>query len=1016
MTPNFDEFLLGEIVDAIIVKTPEDRVVYWNRGAQDLFGYTSEEAVGRLEGELIIPTDRMEDEGEMLRKVLVAELPTYETTRRKKDGSLVYVDVSSKAIRNREGRVEYILSTSKDVTRLKTLRDAELAAHNEEALRSEQKLLLQSTALATAANAVVITDAKGIILWVNEAFASLTGYSSEEVMGKTPRLLKSGKHDRKFYQNLWATILSGKTWRGNFTNRRKDGSLYHDEHTITPVRSKEGVITHFIAIMNDMTERRRAEQQLTLLDTCVSKLSDVVMITEAELIDEPGPRIVFVNEAFERLTGYTQAETLGRTPRILQGPKTGRRVLAEIRQALIQHQPIRRQLINYRKDGTEYWMDIDIVPIFDAEGKCTHFAAIERDITEARRIDEQLLWKTAMLEAQLNADIDGILIVNSDRQKVLQNRRMVDLWSLPEEWADESDHQRRYDWIIKQVKNPRQFAEKVAYLYDHPDDVSHDEVELLDGRFFDRYTAPVRGQDGKNFGRIWSFRDVTERKKAVEQIAEQADFLDKARDAIIVRDLEGKVLFWNKGAERNYGWTRQEVVGRSILEIIHTDPKKFEEINRLTISRGEWNGELHHVTKDRRELTIEVHATLIRDNEGRPKSVLSINSDITEKKLIEAQFLRAQRMESIGTLAGGIAHDLNNILAPIMMSIDVLKTTAGDPQTKQILETIRSSAKRGADIVRQVLSFARGLEGERIEIHPKHLLKDLERIIKDTFPKDIRLEFSIPKDTWTILGDPTQVHQILLNLCVNARDAMPNGGSLAISVENCVLDEHYAAMNMQAKSGRYVSITVTDSGTGIPPEIHGKIFEPFFTTKELDKGTGLGLSTVMAIIKSHGGVVNVYSEPGKGTTFKVYLPAMEKSSEAEKDPSEEVSLPRGNGETVLLVDDEASILTITGQTLQAFGYRILTAINGAEAVAIYAQHRDQIAVVLTDMKMPVMDGLATIHALRRINPAVKIVAMSGLTENGGAGKVSGAGVKHFLTKPCTSEILLKTMRAILDEA
>jgi nitrogen-specific signal transduction histidine kinase/CheY-like chemotaxis protein len=395
--------------------------------------------------------------------------------------------------------------------------------------------------------------------------------------------------------------------------------------------------------------------------------------------------------------------------------------------------------------------------------------------------------------------------------------------------------------------------------------------------------------------------------------------------------------------------------------------------------------------------------------------VLAINTDITEKKKIEAQFMRAQRMESIGTLAGGVAHDLNNILAPIMMSIDVLKEIATEPQAKSILETIEVSAKRGADIVRQVLSFARGLEGERIEVQPKHLLKDLENIIKDTFPKDIRLRFSVPNDIWTILGDPTQIHQVILNLCVNARDAMPDGGALTIGAENCVLDEQYAAMNIQAKPGRYVQIYVADSGTGIPPELIDKIFEPFFTTKDLTKGTGLGLSTVMGIVKSHDGIVNVYSEPGRGTTFKVYLPALETSAEARKEQVEEAILPRGNGETVLVIDDEASILVITSQTLQAFGYRVLTAADGAEGVAVYARHMNEIAVVLTDMMMPVMDGPATIHALMRINPKVRIVAASGLGANGGTAKAVGQGVKHFLTKPYTAGILLRAMREILGE-
>jgi len=511
-------------------------------------------------------------------------------------------------------------------------------------------------------------------------------------------------------------------------------------------------------------------------------------------------------------------------------------------------------------------------------------------------------------------------------------------------------------------------------------------------------------------------RDVTERKQAEKQIEEQAALLDKAQDAIVTLDLERKVLFWNQGAERLYGWTREDVLGRYVSELFYKTPKQFEEITNSTLSEGEWSGELVQLTKDRREVIVYSRRTLIRDNEGRPKSFLVINTDITEKKKLEAQFMRAQRMESIGTLAGGIAHDLNNILAPIMMSIDVLKTTSGNPQTTDILDTIAVSAKRGADIVRQVLSFARGLEGERIEVQPKHLLKDLESIIRDTFPKDIRLQFSIPKDTWTILGDPTQVHQILLNLSVNARDAMPNGGTLSVGVENCALDEQYAAMNLQTKPGRYVQISVTDSGTGIPANLLERIFEPFFTTKDLNKGTGLGLSTVMAVVKSHGGFINVYSELGKGTTFKVYLPAMEASSEANKEQLEQPSLPRGNGETILVVDDEASIVTITTQTLQAFGYRVLTATDGADAVATYAQHQDKIAVVLTDMKMPVMDGPATIHALMRLNPEVKIVGASGLNANDGVAKASGTGVRYFLTKPYTARTLLKTIREILDEA
>ena len=534
-------------------------------------------------------------------------------------------------------------------------------------------------------------------------------------------------------------------------------------------------------------------------------------------------------------------------------------------------------------------------------------------------------------------------------------------------------------------------------------------------RNFSARGVPVLNPDGSVREWVGCCMDITERKESQEQIAEQASFLDKTQDAIIVRNLKGEILFWNKGAEKMYGWPREDVIGRDLHKLLYANPQKFEEVNEITISQGEWSGELVHLARDGHEIIIEARTTLIRDRMGQPKSVLAIKTDVTEKRKTQAQFLRSQRMESIGTLAGGIAHDLNNILAPIMMSIDLLKKPSNSPQTEKVLQSIEVSAKRGADIVRQVLSFARGLEGDRIEIQMNDLLKDLQAIIADTFPKDIRLQFNFPQDTWIILGDPTQLHQVLLNLCVNARDAMYNGGELTVSVENSVLDDHYVAMNLPAKKGRYVKINVTDTGMGIPPKLIDKIFEPFFTTKELAKGTGLGLSTVMAIVKSHEGMINVYSEQGKGTTFSVYLPAADISSEARKVQTARINLPHGNGETVLVVDDEASILSITSQTLEKFGYRVLTATDGADALAIYLQHRDTVAVVLTDMMMPIMDGPAMIHALMRINPTIRIIAASGLNANGGRTNPSGTGVKHFLTKPYTAGTLCTTLRMILDE-
>jgi PAS domain S-box-containing protein len=510
-------------------------------------------------------------------------------------------------------------------------------------------------------------------------------------------------------------------------------------------------------------------------------------------------------------------------------------------------------------------------------------------------------------------------------------------------------------------------------------------------------------------------RDVTERRLWEDKIAEQAALLDNARDAIAVRDLDGSIRFWNKGAERLYGWTQEEVINRDISQLIYPDPKTFEEANRLVVENGEWAGEVTHITRDKREMTVEARWTLLRDKKGKPKSVLAINTDVTDKKMIEAQLMRAQRIESIGTLAGGIAHDLNNILTPIMTSIEILKLRETDEKARQILGTIETSSRRGADIVRQVLSFSRGLKGERIEIHPKRLLKDIETFIADTFPKNIKLMLSLPKDPGTLLGDPTQLHQILLNLSLNACDAMPDGGCLVIKVENEMLDEAEAARHIEARAGQYIVFSVMDSGCGIPPAIIDNIFEPFFTTKEVGKGTGLGLSSVMAIVKTHEGFVDVKSEPNGGTVFKVFLPALRVPSEPSEERPTLASLPRGTGETILVVDDESSILAVTSDTLEAFGYHVLTAHDGADAVTVYQEHQGDIALVLTDMTMPIMNGAAEIHALLKINPDLKIIASSGFKVNDGLDKDYEQGGRYFLSKPYTAESLLKAVRTRLDD-
>jgi PAS domain S-box-containing protein len=479
--------------------------------------------------------------------------------------------------------------------------------------------------------------------------------------------------------------------------------------------------------------------------------------------------------------------------------------------------------------------------------------------------------------------------------------------------------------------------------------------------------------------------------------------------------MDDRILYWNQSAERLYGWTPEEAIGRHAGELFHKGPAPGQEDRFKTLmAKGEWSGEFIDVTKGGKEIVVESRWTLVRDKDGRPKSKLVINTDVTQKKQQEAQILRAQRMESIGTLAGGIAHDLNNVLTPVLMAAELLKGKSTDPESRSMLEVIQASAQRGAELVKQVLYFARGTPGRREDFTLGPLLNEIGKLLKQTFPKSIEVRVAIPKNVWLVSGDPVQLHQVLMNLCVNARDAMPEGGKLTITADNAMLDMNDARIHPDAKPGPYVRLQVVDTGTGIPADILDKIFDPFFTTKELGKGTGLGLSTALGIVKSHGGFINAYSEAGKGTSFSVYLPARE-SAQTRQAVEQHRDLPVGHGELILVVDDEASIRAIAKTTLEARGYRVITGEDGAEAVALFRQHRDKIQLVLTDMMMPKMDGRATIRALQELDPQVRIIAASGLTAHSQAGPQPGNGVRAVLAKPFTAEKLVETVHQVMSD-
>ncbi|HEX2852132.1 MAG TPA: response regulator [Opitutaceae bacterium] len=502
------------------------------------------------------------------------------------------------------------------------------------------------------------------------------------------------------------------------------------------------------------------------------------------------------------------------------------------------------------------------------------------------------------------------------------------------------------------------------------------------------------------------------RRQAESRVRELAEMLNQAREAIVITDLEGHIISWNAGAEHLFGWKSDEALGKTTAELFSQDEHaQFRAAREETAAKGSWNGELHVHNRQGNPVVLETRRTLIRDDNGAPRAHLSINSDVTDRKRLEEQFLRAQRMENIGLLAAGIAHDLNNVLAPMLMSAPMLRGWVNDPAGLRMIDLLERSAERGSGLVKQILAFAQGVSSEHRLVQMSAAMREIITVVTGTFPKTIRLEENIAADLWPVKASQIQVHQVLLNLCVNARDAMPEGGTLRLRAENCSLDIDAAREIGSGVAGSFVVLHVEDTGTGIPPNVLERMWEPFFTTKEADKGTGLGLSTVRGIVKSHGGFVEVRTKVGEGTAFRAYFPAVV----AAEMPAGPRPPPRAHGELILVVEDSPDIREMTAAMLTRQGYRVLLAADGAEAVTLFNQRGAEIRLVISDLRMPNLDGAMLARVLHRLNPAVKMLVVSGNQPRApwSTNPWPDNFAADFLPKPFKPDVLLRKVRELI---
>jgi two-component system cell cycle sensor histidine kinase/response regulator CckA len=785
---------------------------------------------------------------------------------------------------------------------------------------------------------------------------------------------------------------------------RKDGTSFPVEYRTSPV-DQDGHIQGSVLTFTEITRRRRAEEERDHGRT-LQRVAGSVARLGGWSLDVTTEQVDWSEEIFEIL-GYPEDSEVIVEEALEQFLVEDRdRLVAALEACARAGTPFDLELQLVTRGGRRMWARVIGEARHGPDGTVTHVTGAHQDITEQKETESRIRRLAERLTITLESITDAFLTVDHDWRMTYVNRR-----------AEQLLRRGRGDLLGQDLWEA--FPQAVGGVLD---EVYHRAVrtgvsEVVEDFHWEPLDIwlTIHAYPSEQ-GLAVYFRDVSAEHRARAQLARQAQLLDKASDAIVVRDLDHRITYWNRGAERIYGYPAAEALGRTIRELLHGDADALDRATETLLADGEWAGELVHVAKDGTELTVEGRWTLVRDDRGRPESMLAIDSDVTGRRRTEQQLMRAQRLESLGTLSGGIAHDLNNALTPILLTAQTLQGPHNDASTSQMLTIIEQSATRGAEMVRRVLSFARGVEGQRIELDLDHLVDDVVRIVRSTFPKNIRVQREVGTEVWPVHGDPTHLHQVLMNLCINARDAMPDGGTLRLAVDRITVDDHYVARDRRAAPGRYVRIRVEDDGTGIDPATMDRLFEPFFTTKAHGEGTGLGLSTSRGIVVSHGGFFQVSSEPGAGSAFDVHLPLADPADAVAPAVGVEAALPNGNSELVLLVDDEQHLRSATRRTLETAGYRVIEASDGTEAVPLFEQHAADVAAVVIDMMMPGMDGATTIRELLARRPNLPVIAVSGLTASREVARAATLGVDHFLAKPFTSAMLLATLRGLLERS